>query len=286
MKKLIFLCIFVIISFRLTYSQGTEDDPLADSYIIHDGVGEEIAAIEMTYEEGIDYVKISLYKYFKEMEYAPWDTVINVLSYLEAIPTYYSYSDMTIADLDSNGLNEIVAVWTKNTAVEIALLQPNPDLLGIDTLASWQKVVRLQKSDPALFSSDEWHLPEAVFVKTGNFDTDPEKEFVIAYWADDGNGSGYANLTVYDVSDSLVVVEKGSIMDQPIIEPPLVDLCEDQMFLFEIECADLNGDGIDEIVLAGREPRDPFGWQIFINVYSYNAETGQLVAQVSDDIYI
>ena len=119
----------------------------------------------------------------------------------------------------------------------------------------------------------------------GNFDADPQNEFVVAYWADNGTDTGYVNLTVYDVDETLGVTEQGSIMDQPIVEPAELELCEDQMHLFEIECGDFNGDGIDEILLGGRENASPSGWQYFTTIYSYESGTGNLVAQLKDIVY-
>ena len=74
-------------------------------------------------------------------------------------------------------------------------------------------------------------------------------------------------------------------MDQLIPDPPKVELCEDQLFLFDIACADFNGDGIDEILLSGREPADPSGWQLFATIYTYDPESGNLTNQLKQTIY-
>ncbi len=181
---------------------------------------------------------------------------------------------------------DISLIGIENDVVKIAVLKPDPSLLSIDTLAQWQKIVELQRSTPVPYDASNWFLPKVVLVESGNFDTDAQNEFVVAYWADNGSGEGYVNLTVYDVNDTLGVFEKGSIMDQALTEPPKIELCEDWMHLFEIECADFNGDGIDEILLGGRESANPSGWQYFAKIYSYEPASGNLVAQVKDTIYI
>ena len=277
MKISVFLFLIMIISMNMLYAQSYENDPLEDGYIIHNGGGQEI--INSTEKS------VSILKYYKEMEIAPWDTVVSILRYdhssSEGIP------DMVTSDLDGDSLSEIVNVWIENNAVQIAVLKPDPSLLSIDSLATWQKIVRLQKKDPALYHDNIGNnLPEVVLVQSGNFDADPQREFVVAYWADDGSGNGFVNLTVYDVDDTLGVFEKGSIMDQPVPKPPKINLCEDGMSLFDIECGDFNGDGTDEILLGGREPASPSGWQFFAKIYSYDAQSGNILARVKDTLFI
>jgi hypothetical protein len=254
-----------------------QDDPLNGSYIINNGGGQEI----VTSTES----SVSIHKYFKEMEIAPWDTVVSVLTF----DHYDSYSDgiadMITSDLDGDELNEIIKVWIEGAKVVITVLKPDPSLLSIDGSADWDKIVQKQKSTPPIYSSSNWHLPPVVQVQSGNFDTDMQKEFVVAYWAKDGTGNAFVNLTVYDVDDTLGVFEKGSIMDQPVPEPPEMNLCEDRTYLFDIECGDFDDDGIDEILLGGREPANPTGWQLFASVYTYNPVNGALSAKVKKIIY-
>jgi len=276
MRPISEIIIILLLIVMPVIAQNYENDPLEDGYIIHNGGGQEVVSST--------YTSVSIFKYFKEMEMAPWDTVVSVLRYdhgaSEGLP------DMVTTDLDGDSLNEIVKVWIENDGIEIAVLKPDPNLLTIDSLAEWQKIVRLQKKDPLLYHANMGiNLPEVVLVQCGNFDADRQREFVVAYWADDGGGNGFVNLTVYDVDDTLGVFEKGSIMDQPIENPPKVKLCEDAMYLFDIECGDFNGDGTDEILLGGREPASPSGWQFFVKIYTYEATSGNLTAQVKDTVY-
>jgi hypothetical protein len=268
---LIILLLFVI----PVISQDYDNDPLEDGYIIHNGGGQEIL--------GSTTSSVSLYKYYSEMEIAPWDTVIQILNYNHGYGQ--GFTDMATSDFDGDSLNEIVKVWIDNDAVQISALKPDPTLLSIDSLAEWQKVIELQKNDPAPTQSSGFYLPEVVLVQAGNFDDDLQMEFVIAYRAADGENGGYVNLTVFDVDDTLGVFEKGSIIDQLITNPPKIELCEDQMYLFDIACADFNGDGIDEILLSGREPANPTGWQLFATIYTYDPESGNLTNQLKQAIY-
>ena len=269
-----FLMILALIYTSLA-AQSYENDPLEDGYIIHDGGSQEIVTSEDN--------KVSIFKYYKEMQLAPWDTVVPVLRYEHGRSD--GIYDLITSDLDGDSLNEIVKVWIKDDMVEIAVLKPDPNFLSIDSLAEWQKIVRIQKSSPVPVEGSHWYLAPVVLVDAGNFDSDPQKEFVIAYWADNGEMDDCVNLTVYDVDDTLGVFEKGSIMDQALVSPPEMNLCEDYAHLFEIECGDFNGDGIDEILLGGREPATPSGWQYFAKIYSYESASGNLVAQVKDTVY-
>ena len=276
MRPISEIIIILLLIIMPVIAQNYDNDPLEDGYIIHNGGGQEIVSSTNT--------SVSIFKYFKEMEMAPWDTVVSVLRYDHGVSE--GFPDMVTADLDGDSLNEIVKVWIENDGIEIAVLKPDPNLLSIDGLAEWQKIVRLQKKDPLLYHAHMGiNLPEVVLVQCGNLDADPQREFVVAYWADDGTGNGFVNLTVYDVDDTLGVFEKGSIMDQPIENPPKVELCEDAMYLFDIECGDFNGDGTDEILLGGREPASPSGWQFFTKIYTYEPESGNLVAKVKETIY-
>ena len=275
MKNLNTILIILILSVIPVIAQDYDNDPLEDGYIIHNGGGQEI----ISSTNG----SVSLYKYYSEMEIAPWDTLIQILPYYHGYGE--GFTDMITADFDGDSLNEIVKVWIENDAVKIAMLKPDPSLLSIDSLAEWRFTIQLQKNNPVPTQSSDWFLPYVVLVEAGNFDDDPQMEFVIAYRAADGDNESYVNLTVYDVDDTLRVYEKGSIMDQLIPDPPKVELCEDQMYLFDIACADFNGDGIDEILLSGRESASPSGWQIFSTIYAYDPESGNLTNQLKQTIY-
>ncbi len=266
------LVCFLLIPIR---AQNYNKDPLEDGYIIQNGQSQEIVNSENN--------KVTIYKYYKEMQLAPWDTMVPVLKYEHGYVD--GISDMVIADLDGDSLSEIIKVWIKDDVVNIAILKPDPDLLSIDSLAQWQKTVRLQKSSPVPYDGGFWYLAKVVLVDAGNFDSDPQNEFVVAWWANNGADRGYVNLTVYDVDDTLGVFEKGSIIDQSVPEPPKIHLCEDKMRLFEIGCGDFNGDGTDQILLGGREPASPSGWQYFAKIYSYEVASGNLIARVKDTIY-
>jgi hypothetical protein len=120
-----------------------------------------------------------------------------------------------------------------------------------------------------------------IFVRAVNLDADSIAELVMAYWAEDGK----IDLSVYRLNDSLNITEMGSIRDQFITEPSDLSLCEDQTSLFNLQCLDFNGDGIDEILLTGRNNLESGGWEIFASVYAWNNESGILEAIAKESLY-
>ncbi len=264
--------------------KSIQEDPLAESYIIKNGGGQEIAVL--TSHSGD--VVIDVFKYFKEMEIAPHDSLIHASRYIS--PHTFRPNgelDMTVDDFDGDFLSEIVAAWEgTDGTVQLCILKPDPTFLGaIDSLASWAKIRHLEKNNPLLFRSGGWQAPPDIQLSAGNFDADLQKEFALAYWADDGQGNGYVNITVYDVDDTLGVYEAASIMDQSMQLPSMVGLGDGQVHLFEIAAGDFNGDEIDEILLVGREPMDPVGWQIFLKIYSYDSVGVKLVPGAKEIAY-
>ena len=272
MKNFIVLLLAVLISFRLLEAQLPEDDPLSESYIIHYGGGEELIA----FENG----NVSIYKFYKALEMYNHDTLIKILTWDE-IADYTESNDMDLGDLDYDELSEIAVAWVENNQAEIVILKADPARLIVDSISAWDKIIHITKTTPAVYEPQNWDLIPGIFIRTANLDSDPFGEFVLAYWAADG----MIEITAYDVSDSLTVTELGTIRDQKIDVPPVINLCEDQVYLYEIECADFNGDGIDEILLTGRIKYEPEGWQIFANIYAYNENSGNLEARVKDTIY-
>jgi hypothetical protein len=266
-----FILSFSLLFCMLIYAQEPSDDPLTESYVIQVGGGKEIAAIDYN-------GNISIYKYFHNTKIFAHDTLIKSLSYHLPVTDYIQFTDIICDDFDHDGLAEIAAVWTDPAdQANLVLLKPDQALLSIDTLARWEKI-NLQSviGLPVVFL-DRWELLYPVLIKSGNFDNDEQQEIVIAYWAQQGIGQYFVRILLYDVSDSLEVTLLGEIMDQEITVPPEIELCEDRLQLFDIECADLNGDQIDEIVLAGRTGSGAEGWEIFTNIYSWDTLATELV---------
>jgi hypothetical protein len=113
-------------------------------------------------------------------------------------------------------------LFSDSKLIHLAVLKPNPDLLGIDNLASWQTIEQTVFFDPWIVAGTGV-LPNPVFVDVGNFDSDAENEIVIAYWMDPlGDKRSKVELIVYDIDDSLKMSLRGGIQsrNELVLEPP------------------------------------------------------------------
>ena len=270
MKIITFLLLILAFS-GTVYAQVTEDHPLSGTNIIQNGGGDEIFNLSGS--------NVSVFKYYKAMEKYSVDTLVKTASY--QLESSWARPDMDLADVDNDGMSEILASWTWDQKAEITMLKVDPAKLTIDPENAWSHVVSVTKSSPAVYQSPEWMVSSLVMIKGGNLDSDPEQEFVIAYWAEDQMIQIYA----FNVDKDYNITEIGSIRDQIISASGNINLCEDDMFIFDIECADLNGDGIDEILLSGRKDKDPSGYEIFANLYSYNEGLGKLEAKLKNIVF-
>jgi hypothetical protein len=277
MKNIMFILSIFLISFLPVFAQQPADDPLADSYIIQVGGGNEI----ITNSEGI----VGIYKYFKDSPLYSSDTLIQVLYYYPNV--YTVSSDIICDDLDNDGFAEIITARLvyDPRQVDYTLLKADPSLLSIDSLADWDKVVEGTVQGLPAFDPPGWGVLSPVMIQTGNFDSDELKEFVLAYWGDNQVGDGVISIQVFDVDDSLQVTPLAEISDQRVCIPAEIGLCEDQMYLFDLECADFNGDGIDEILLAGRDSLAGGGWEMYASIYELDTINTELVLKSHASLY-
>jgi hypothetical protein len=273
MKKLKFILFFSLIFWLQIHAQEPSDDPLAEAYIMQLGGGNEIVSISY-------YAVVNIYKYFNAMTVTTHDTLIKVLQYDPSPINTVRFADIICDDFDHDGISEIASAWSDGNQANWALLKPDQALLGIDSLARWEKTIKTTIPDPALYVPGIFWIMSPVLIQSGNFDHDEQKEIALAYWADNGN----VRILVYDVSDTLEITFLGEVMDQEITNPPAYGLCEDQLQLFDIECADFNGDNIDEILLAGRVGSGE-GWELFTNIYQWDTLATQLVLKSDTVLY-
>ena len=233
MKCLIALIIISLAYISAVYSQTTDDDPLGDSYVIQAGGGNEIVAINNS--------QVEIYKYVDNRAIFDKDTLVKTLTY----NTSGNIQDICTDHFDAQ-LSEILIGAESSGQPKWALLKPSQDVLSVD--AKWDKTVEGDVTGPAIYQPG-YSVISPVLVKSGNFDADANKEFVLAYWAEDNEGGGTVRLLLYNVDDSLNVTSLGEIMDQKITAPVSTNLCEDQLSIFDIECADFNGDGVLDLAV-------------------------------------
>ncbi len=131
MKNFLFFLALILLFYQLTYAQDLTDDPLAESYIIQVGGGNEMIALS----DGT----ISIYKYFQGQAVYARDTLVEVLSY--SPPDYVLFSDFICDDFDNDGVEEIAEGWIDNTnkQVHYSLLKPDQYTLSIDSCGQMGK---------------------------------------------------------------------------------------------------------------------------------------------------
>lgn len=220
MKAKITISFVLLLSFGWMKAQ-VQEDPLAETYIIQNGGGDELVTMN-----GGGQVDITIYKYFKAKELYARDTLVRASNY-GGSSCYEMEYDMDLADLDQDGYGEIVAAWQSDNHIDMVVLKADPARLNVDEANAWSRTVPWSKTSPALFEPLDWQVKTGIFVTAGNLDQDSLGEFVVAWWADDG----MIEITVYDVNDTLRVTELATVRDQQISEPPAIHLCEDDTYL-------------------------------------------------------
>ena len=280
MKKIICSLSLCLIFYLQIQAQEPSDDPLTDAYIMHAGTAaKEIVSIGNN-SMFLPSAEVNIYMYFMAMTLTAHDTLIRTLQYDPPVENQVLFSDFICEDFDHDVVSEIASVWSDGDKVNLALLKPDQALLKMESFARWEKTIKTTIPGPALFVSEPSYFPSPVLIQSGNLDSDDKNEIVLAYWADNGN----VRILVYDVSDTLGVTLLGEVMDQEITVPPKQQLCETTLQLFEIECADFNGDNIDEILLAGRN-RSGEGWELFANIYQWDTLANKPVLKSHTTLY-
>ena len=277
-------------------AQEVEDDPLADTRVIRRG-GDEIIGIAPVYDSNTRTYRLTVEvsKYFTASEATLTDTVFRVLSYAGPVVDTRDISnyDITTLDADADGLSEIAAAWAVDSTIEITLLKANPYKLVTGSEAGWADTSIYQFPTPDYFHPGGAMI-NGPLLTSGDYDGDGIEDLAVAYLSGDSTGawtdSLKLNLIGLTFDDSLRVTGSVSLIDQDIVlnhSPTFLDDRWNQpMRLFELNSGDFDGDGKEEILLAGREAVGPGGgWNLFVNLYSYDAGMGQWQQKLHEPIY-
>lgn len=287
MNKWIILFISIMLACTgVSSAQSGNDNPLADSQIIHKGNGNEI--IGLNYNGWPDFfISLDVLKYYEAMDVTPTDTLLPVLTFGEGAwpgDEYGFTHDIIHLDADGDGLSEIVAVWESDGRLEVVAMQADPNLLGIEVESEWSKHSWLSIGDPPLYHG-KWWLPSQPLLAAGDFTGDGKDGFVLAHWTVDNQQDTWLHLALYELGDELEMTMLASAMDLMIPVPPAPDGLEAMFTLFEMTSGDFNGDGVDEILVVGRENGDPAGWDLNASIYSYEAGNTTLTRNRKDLLY-
>ena len=189
--------------------------------------------------------------------------------------------DVATGDFNDDGIDEFVTVWEKeDRTIDLFIPEIDPSTL------SWSRRNKITVQDsgfPLLTDKDDFFLRRWIRVIAGQFDDDPEKEFALAYFAEDNEDGGPIQIIIYDTDGTLVPNVMDSIADERL-EPFKNENTSNHLFrgsIFDITSGDFDQDGIDEIVIMAVEPgdQDPdgtrIGWELYAKVY--DIVNGQII---------
>ncbi len=183
--------------------------------------------------------------------------------------------DMDAGNFFGDGSEETVTAW-KNLDNGISLL-----VSSIDPFSRQWHSQFYAELDSGLWDI-EWPYSEfgCIRVVSGDFDLDAQKEFVLAYW---GASVSTLKMILYD-GDNTANFQIKAVSNEQIMYNQFT-LVEAYTFpWFDLNAADLNRDGRDEITLTGVEPANP-GWQVFFQIYGYDKNLPDFVEYGRKTIY-
>ncbi len=192
-------------------------------------------------------------------------------------------ADLATGDFDADGLDDVIGVWNRPDSTIVVYI-PEIDRNSY----SWINATRMSVQDdgfPKVYETDEDNLRGWIRMMAGQFDEDPEPEFVLAYWANTGDSSGGPiQIILYDTDGTLIPRPKASVANRelsPFIENAHSDLTNGSRF--NIATGDFDRDGTDEIVLLSVEPGPEVNGTTRGKLVStiYDFEGGEIVEKVS-----
>jgi hypothetical protein len=262
------------------------DHPFSESQVIRPG-GDELIGIRAKQTGSTYDLVIEVSRYFTEYLASP--NMVKILEYMgPQVDRNFNRYSMVTADLDGNGLSEIVATWIVQNKVEVVALRADAFYLagGIlgDSVAVWEDTVHVSKPGPVPFSGEGW-LRTPPLLASGDFSGSGTDELVLAYMAD-VSGNIRLHLAVFVADDGLESIrEAASSIVQPMVidQPAALRPSRRPLEMFDLTAGDFNGDGRDELLVVGRESSDS-GWNIFASIYSFNG-TNRLDRILHEHIY-
>jgi hypothetical protein len=170
------------------------------------------------------------------------------------------YIETLTGDFNRDGKDNIVAAWVgSNNAINIIVPKVDRNTL------TWndQNSLKINNALPDHPNSSSVRFR---LVK-GFFESTPEPDFILAYC--DRNGD--VQIKIFNIDpNTLVPVEKASISDEHLNYTLGGD------YIYDLTTGDFNGDGKDEIVLAGYDEQSSSSWSIFTKVYEVTDNNGVL----------
>ena len=143
--------------------------------------------------------------------------------------------DVFSEDIDGDGFDDVVSCWTGSEEHPIQIVVRQVDTASYEFMDAG--VVNV------LEGSEMLGTKTLVRLIPGNFDQDAEKEFLLSYLGPDTT----IRILLYDTDGTLVPQRKG------VLQADAIHLGDHSFMNYDVGTGDFDGDGMDEIVLAGSD---------------------------------
>jgi len=189
------------------------------------------------------------------------------------LPSYsrYLFMDITTGNFIGTSQDEVVAAWVApNSSVILVISKVDPHN------KEWLDIHVSRSDTGEVINDDQIYEIATIRLVAGNFDQDPQEEFILAYLAADTT----IKMTLYDTDDMGNFESKAVISDQKLSFTVKTWKDEKAYMWFDLAAEDFNNDGIDEVVLVGDEKENESGWNIFVKIYEVDSTTPEFIPQV------
>ena len=204
---------------------------------------------------------------------------------------FYSPVSIISGNFNDDKYTDVIAAWQgADSSVVLYVPEIDPQTL---TISGVYKAHLPATGLPEMYHRNSG-LMRIISLDKGQFDADREKEVILAYMADYNNPlGGPVFLAVYDINAATGMPVLKDSLSAVMLYPGLKNANSglNRGSHFDIATADLNQDGIDEIVLIAVTPFDKdnidnrYGWRL--DTYIYQFKNGEIIqtAKTSDPVY-
>lgn len=176
------------------------------------------------------------------------------------------YVDVASGKFNRDPYDDAVSIWrTTNSNQKIEIMISHFDTTGFFT----------NSTAISLDAGEDIRQDDEIYVRTGNFDSDSTDEFIVAY----RDASDSVIFCIYDVDSTLQTTLVNRFSNVKVVGSGLTHFVK-----YYIETADLNDDGIDELISFTWESSITTSVPITVQVYAFEGNNivvkGTTVIQV------